>query len=259
MRNHEKITIALAGNPNCGKTTLFNLLTKSGEAVGNRAGVTFEPKKARMRRFADSDADIVDLPGCYSLSPYGNEEKVAERYIKSGNYDVIIDIADATNLDRSLYLTLQLIEAGARVVLALNMMDEAEKEEIRIDIPALAEALGTSVNELLSGERLTEAAYREKAEENLVEVLQKSAFSVRERTVYFTKKWNREHRFEMILWAILYLAAGVLAWIFDKSWIAPALGPAAVVIVIWMRNRRSCYVEGKLYGSAPEPVRKKDT
>ena len=83
MRNHEKITIALAGNPNCGKTTLFNLLTKSGEAVGNRAGVTFEPKKARMRRFADSDADIVDLPGCYSLSPYGNEEKVAERYIKS--------------------------------------------------------------------------------------------------------------------------------------------------------------------------------
>ena len=145
MRNHEKITIALAGNPNCGKTTLFNLLTKSGEAVGNRAGVTFEPKKARMRRFADSDADIVDLPGCYSLSPYGNEEKVAERYIKSGNYDVIIDIADATNLDRSLYLTLQLIEAGVRVVLALNMMDEAEKEEIRIDIPALAEALGIPV------------------------------------------------------------------------------------------------------------------
>ena len=123
----------------------------------------------------------------------------------------------------------------------------------------LAEALGTSVNELLSGERLTEAAYREKAEENLVEVLQKSAFSVRERTVYFTKKWNREHRFEMILWAALYLAAGVLAWIFDQSWIAPVLGPAAVVIVIWMKNRRSCYVEGKLYGSAPEPVRKKDT
>ena len=82
-----------------------------------------------------------------------------------------------------------------------------------------------------------------------MEVLQKSAFSVRERTVYFTKKWNREHRFEMILWAALYLAAGVLAWIFDQSWIAPVLGPAAVVIVIWMKNRRSCYVEGKLYGS----------
>ena len=145
MRKHEKITIALAGNPNCGKTTLFNLLTKSGEAVGNRAGVTFEPKKAKMRRFGEADADIVDLPGCYSLSPYGNEEKVAERYIKSGNYDVVIDIADATNLDRSLYLTLQLIEAGVRVVLALNMMDEAEKEKIRIDIPALAEALGIPV------------------------------------------------------------------------------------------------------------------
>lgn len=121
----------------------------------------------------------------------------------------------------------------------------------------LAETLGTSVNELLSGERLTEAAYREKAEKNLVEVLQKSAFSVREKTIYFTKKWNREHRFEMILWAILYLTAGVLAWIFDKSWIAPVLGPVAVVIVIGLKNKRTCYVEGKLYGSASKPAQEK--
>jgi predicted transcriptional regulators len=122
----------------------------------------------------------------------------------------------------------------------------------------LAETLGTSVNELLSGERLTEAAYRERAEKNLVEVLQKSAFSVREKTIYFTRKWNREHRFEMILWAILYLAAGVLAWLFDKSWIAPVLGPAAVAIVIGLKNKRACYVEGKLYGSAPELAQKKE-
>lgn len=122
----------------------------------------------------------------------------------------------------------------------------------------LAETLGVSVNELLSGERLTETAYRDKAEENLVTVLQNSAFSVRERTVYFTKKWNREHRFEMILWAVLYLGAGVIAWIFDKSWIAPLLGPAAVVIVIGLKNKRACYVEGKLYGSAPEQTHEKE-
>lgn len=162
MKNEKKLTIALVGNPNCGKTTLFNLLTKSGEAVGNRAGVTFEPKKAKMKRFAGFDADIVDLPGIYSLTPYGNEEKAAERYIKSGTYDVILDIADATNLDRSLYLTLQLIETGASVVLALNMMDEAAKENIAIDVPALSESLGipvypisaargTGLSELISG------------------------------------------------------------------------------------------------------------
>ncbi len=155
-------TLALAGNPNCGKTTLFNFLTKSGEAVGNRAGVTFAPKEARMRRFGNFDAQIVDLPGIYSLYPYGNEEKAAERYLKSGKYSTVINIADATNLERSLYLTLQLIDRGIRVVLALNMMDEAEKEHLKIDIPALSAALGipvyaisaahgTGVRELIAG------------------------------------------------------------------------------------------------------------
>lgn len=138
-------TIVLAGNPNCGKTTLFNLLTKSGEAVGNRAGVTFKPKEAKMRRIAGFDANIVDLPGIYSLYPYGNEEKIAERYIKNEKYDTIIDIADATNLERSLYLTLQLIETGARVVLALNMMDEAEQEQIQINFSVLSDELGIPV------------------------------------------------------------------------------------------------------------------
>lgn len=121
----------------------------------------------------------------------------------------------------------------------------------------LAETLDTSVNELLSGERLTETAYREKAEEHLVEVLQNSAFSVREKTMYFMKKWNREHRFEIILWTILYLVAGVLAWIFDKSWVAPLLGPAAVIIVLRLKNERACYVEGRLYDSAPNQTNEK--
>lgn len=138
-------TLVLAGNPNCGKTTLFNLLTKSGEAVGNRAGVTFRPKEAKMRQFGNFDAQIVDLPGIYSLYPYGNEEKVAERYLKSGKYSTVINIADATNLERSLYLTLQLIDKGIRVVLALNMMDEAKKEHLRIDVSALSAELGIPV------------------------------------------------------------------------------------------------------------------
>lgn len=138
-------TIALVGNPNCGKTTLYNLLTKSGEATGNRAGVTFAPKEAALRRFGHEEASIVDLPGIYSLSPYGNEEKIADHYIKRGEADVIIDIADATNLERSLFLTLQLIFSGVSVVLALNMMDEAEKEHVSIDISALSEALGIPV------------------------------------------------------------------------------------------------------------------
>lgn len=156
------VTFVLIGNPNCGKTTLFNLLTKSGEAVGNRAGVTFQPKEARMRRFTAFDAHIVDLPGIYSLYPYGNEEKVAARYLKSGKYSTVINIADATNLERSLYLTLQLIDSGIRVVLALNMMDEAEKEHLKIDVSALSKMLGipvypisaargSGVRELISG------------------------------------------------------------------------------------------------------------
>jgi len=121
----------------------------------------------------------------------------------------------------------------------------------------LAETLGVSVNELLSGEKLTGADYREKAEENLVEVLQNSAFSVREKTEYFTKKWSREHRFERILWLVFLLAAGVLAWIFDKSWIPLFLYPASVVVMLWLKNRQAIYVENHLYGPISEQTHEK--
>lgn len=121
----------------------------------------------------------------------------------------------------------------------------------------LAETLGVSVNELLSGERLSGEDYRERAEENLVSVLQSSAFSVREKTIYFTKKWNREHRFGTVLGILLYLASGVLAWVFDPSWIAPFLLPAALAGVLAWKNMRAAYVENKLYGSAPEEKREK--
>ena len=152
--------IALAGNPNSGKTTLFNLLTKSGEATGNRAGVTFASKSAQLR-YGKHKAEITDLPGTYSLMPYGGEEQAAEKFIKSGNADIVIDVADATNLPRSLFLATELAELQPKTILALNMMDEAARDGITIDVKNLSEKLGipviaisaaknSGINELLS-------------------------------------------------------------------------------------------------------------
>ena len=152
--------IALAGNPNSGKTTLFNLLTKSGEATGNRAGVTFASKSAKLR-YGKHKAEITDLPGTYSLMPYGGEEQAAEKFIKSGNADIVIDVADATNLPRSLFLATELAELQPKTILALNMMDEAARDGITIDVKNLSEKLGipviaisaaknSGINELLS-------------------------------------------------------------------------------------------------------------
>ena len=145
-------TIALAGNPNCGKTTLFNLLTGATEQVGNRPGVTFALKKAPLR-LGEKDAVLTDLPGTYSLTPFSGEEKIADEYLQSGDADLVIDVADATNLERSLLLTLELIRRGLRVVLALNMMDEAKKEGVRIDGDALSRALGVPVVPISAAKR----------------------------------------------------------------------------------------------------------
>ena len=124
----QKKTFILAGNPNCGKTTLFNILTKSNEATGNRAGVTVDIKTSDLRKNIVPDVIIADLPGIYSLSPVGNDEKVADKYIKNSKADGIINIADATNLKRSLFLTTELLEKNIPTILVLNMADEAEKE-----------------------------------------------------------------------------------------------------------------------------------
>ena len=136
--------IALAGNPNSGKTTLFNALTGSNHYVGNWAGVTVEKREGRIQ-FAEHIMDIVDLPGIYSLSPYTLEEKISRDYIQNENPDVVLNIIDATALERNLYLTLQLIELGRPVVVALNMMDEAEKKNIQLDLEGLSAALGVPV------------------------------------------------------------------------------------------------------------------
>ena len=136
--------IALAGNPNCGKTTLFNALTGSNQYVGNWPGVTVE-KKEGLAHFGENELTVVDLPGIYSLSPYSMEEIVARDFIIGEGPDCIIDIVDATNLERNLYLTVQLLELEKPTVLALNFMDEVEKRGDKIDVKRLSRELGIPV------------------------------------------------------------------------------------------------------------------
>ncbi len=137
---------ALVGNPNSGKTTLFNQLTGNHQYVGNWPGVTVERKTGTLK--SNSDVEVVDLPGIYSLSPYSNEEIVARDYLASGQASVIVDIVDATNIERNLYLTTQLIEFGVPVVVALNQMDVLRKRGQKIDARAISDMLGVPVVEI---------------------------------------------------------------------------------------------------------------
>ncbi len=153
-----EIKIALAGNPNCGKTTLFNTLTGSNQYVGNWPGVTVEKKEGTMK--GQSDVIIQDLPGIYSLSPYSPEEVVTRRYLVKEHPDAILNIVDGTNIERNLYLTTQLIELGYPVVVAVNMIDLVRKNGDNIDLGKLSRALGCVCVEIsaLKGEGCTEAA-----------------------------------------------------------------------------------------------------
>lgn len=135
---------ALAGNPNSGKTTLFNLLTGGTARVGNWPGVTVEQKTGTYKRDG-VEAEIIDLPGIYSLSPYSPEEKIASDYLREEKPDVIINIVDATNIERNLYLTSQLVETGIPVVIALNMMDEVKQQGTTINVDLLSAGLGIPV------------------------------------------------------------------------------------------------------------------
>ncbi len=139
------INIALAGNPNCGKTTMFNDLTGANQYVGNWPGVTVEKKEGKYR--GDKEVVITDLPGVYSLSPYTPEEIVTRDYLMSGKPDVVVNLVDATNLERNLYLTTQIIDLGIPVVLALNMMDLVEKNGDSINVAELSRHLGCPVVE----------------------------------------------------------------------------------------------------------------
>ncbi len=152
-------TIALVGNPNCGKTTLFNALTGSNQRVGNWPGVTVEKKEGNFK-FKDQIYTVIDLPGIYSLGSFSEDEIIARNYIISGNPDVVINVVDATNIERNLYLTTQLLEMGTKVVVALNMIDEAETKNIEIDIKTLSEKLGAPV--------IPTVASKKKGIENLI-------------------------------------------------------------------------------------------
>ncbi len=154
----KQIKIALAGNPNCGKTTLFNALTGSNQFVGNWPGVTVEKKEGRLKKH--DDVIIMDLPGIYSLSPYTLEEVVARNYLITERPDAILNIIDGTNLERNLYLTTQLTELGIPVVIAINMMDVVRKNGDEINVKELSRELGCEIVEIsaLKGDGVTEAA-----------------------------------------------------------------------------------------------------
>ena len=143
LEKSKNLSIALAGNPNCGKTTLFNEITGSKQHVGNWPGVTVEKKEGKYKK--DKEMTIVDLPGIYSLSPYSAEEIVARNYIVEEKPDVLINIIDGTNIERNMYLTLQILETGIPTVVALNMMDEVESRGTKIDIDKISKALGVKV------------------------------------------------------------------------------------------------------------------
>lgn len=134
--------IALVGNQNSGKTTLFNTITGMNAKIGNWPGVTVEKKSAIVK---GTNYEITDLPGIYSLSPYSTEEEIARKFIFEENPEIIVNIIDSTSLERSLYLTTQLLELDSKVIVALNMADMLEKKGIKINIQKLEEKIGTKV------------------------------------------------------------------------------------------------------------------
>ena len=140
----KEITIALAGNPNSGKTTVFNNLTGAKQHVGNWPGVTVEKKEGSLS-YGDYHITVVDLPGVYSLTAYSLDEVIARNFVVEGKPDIVVDIVDASNLERNLYLTVQLLEMGIKTVIALNMIDMAESRGYQIDVAALSQEIGVPV------------------------------------------------------------------------------------------------------------------
>lgn len=138
------LVIALAGNPNCGKTSLFNSLTGSKQHVGNWPGVTVEKKEGKFK-FEGRNIIVVDLPGTYSLGAYSDDEIVARDFILKNKPDVVINVIDSSNIERNLYLTMQILETGAKMVLVLNMMDEAKNKNIEINVNKVSKALNIPV------------------------------------------------------------------------------------------------------------------
>jgi len=170
-----QINVALAGNPNSGKTTMYNVLTGSAQYVGNWPGVTVEKKEGKYRK--DKNVNIIDLPGIYSLSPYTLEEVVSRNYLLNEKPDVLLNMVDASNIERNLYLTTQLLELGIPVVIALNMMDVVRKRGDKIDVEKLKKELGCEIVEV--------SALRQEGIDTLMNKVVDSARSNKQQEVAF--------------------------------------------------------------------------
>lgn len=274
--------IALTGNPNSGKTTMFNALTGENEHVGNWAGVTVEKKVGKLKKiYSKEDIDIIDLPGAYSMSPFTSEESVTRDYILNENPDILINIVDATNLSRSLFFTTQLLELSIPTIIALNKSDINEKKETKIDVNVLSEKLGcyvvetvcasTSDNGLkeliektlsikdseqkspfkqedidLSNKEQVKSADRERF--NFVNSIVKE---VEERKV-LTKNLNKHDKIDHIItnkWIGIPIFALVMFLVFDIS--QSTLGPfLADVLVGWIEKFQG-YVATKVVDATP--------
>ena len=275
--------IALAGNPNSGKTTMYNLLTGSNEHVGNWAGVTVDKRESSLKKnycaTAIEEVVAVDLPGAYSMSPFTSEESITSGYVKHENPDAIINIVDATNLSRSLFFTTQLLELGIPVVVALNKSDITDKKETKIDVAKLSEALGCPVVATVStNERgIAEVAAKaieakgkkqvapyhqgeinlhdknevEKADRKRFEFVNKIVSQVETRKV-LTKTRNTQDKIDAVLankWLGIPIFAVVMWLVFDIS--QSKLGPfLADILVGWIETFQG-YVAEMVSGASP--------
>ncbi len=175
----KEITVALAGNPNSGKSTVFNNLTGARQYVGNWPGVTVEKKEGSLS-YQGYHIKVVDLPGVYSLTAYSLDEVIARDFVVEEKPDVVVDIVDASNLERNLYLAVQLLEMGAQLIIALNMMDQAQSRGYVIDVPRLSQLLGIPVVSMAANRnRGTEELLRE-----IVNVVEKKTQAKRLRVEY---------------------------------------------------------------------------
>jgi len=273
--------IALTGNPNSGKTTMYNALTGSNEKVGNWAGVTVDKKEHSIKKVYSNGAELiaVDLPGAYSMSPFTSEESITSAYVKKENPDVIINIVDATNLSRSLFFTTQLLELGIPMVVALNKSDINEKKETVIDVKALSEKLGCPVVETISTSAdglkeviktavsvkgkeqkapyiqgdvdLTDKNAVEAADRKRFEFVNKIVFEVETRKV-LTKDKNFDDKIDAVLtnkWLGIPIFAVVMFLVFQISqvWVGT---PIADLLVGWLEAFQE-WVRGLLAEASP--------